>query len=242
MKERLKLDISPEKSKVINLKTDYSEFLGFKLKVWKKRNKWVVKSHVSDKALEKCKKEIKERIKDIGKVQSYENAYKFNATVLGMHQYYKVATNVYLDFDKIAFSLDKSLKCRTHGKRNFNGIKSKAFIKYYGKFKGRVIYINKVALYPISLIDTKPPMCFSQNICNYTPKGRAKIHKELTKTNKSILKYIMRNPIPNEDVEFNDNRVSLYVGQAGKCGVSGKVLEIGKMEVHHKKPKSKRWR
>lgn len=241
LKERLKLDISPEKSKVINLKTEYSEFLGFKLKVWKKRNKWVVKSHVSDKALEKCKHEIKERIKNIGKVQSYENAYRFNATVLGMHQYYKVATNVYLDFDKIAFSLDKSLKCRTHGKRNFNGIKSKAFMKYYGKFKGRVIYINKIALYPISLIDTKPPMCFSQDICNYTPQGRAKIHKELSKTNKKILKYIMTHPISSEDVEFNDNRVSLYVGQAGKCGVSGKTLEVGKMEVHHKKPKYKRW-
>ena len=51
----------------------------------------------------------------------------------------------------------------------------------------------------------------------------------------------MTHPITDEDVEFNDNRVSLYVGQAGKCGVSGKVLEIGKMEVHHKKPKSKRW-
>lgn len=239
LKERLKLDISPEKSKVINLKTEYSEFLGFKLKVWKKRNKWVVKSHVSDKALEKCKREIKDRIKDIGKVQSYENAFRYNATVLGMHQYYRVATNVYLDFDKIAFSLDKSLKCRTHGKRNFNGIKSKAFMKYYGKYKGRVIYINKIALYPISLIDTKPPMCFSQDICNYTPQGRAKIHKNLTTANKSILKYIMKNPITSEDEEFNDNRISLYVGQAGKCGISGKTLEIGQMQVHHKKPKSK---
>lgn len=31
--ERLSLEISPEKSKVINLKEQYSEFLGFKLKV-----------------------------------------------------------------------------------------------------------------------------------------------------------------------------------------------------------------
>lgn len=241
LKERLKLEISPEKSKVINLKTDYSEFLGFKLKVWKKSNKWVVKSHVSDKALEKCKHEIKEKIKDIGKAQSYENAFRFNATILGMHQYYKVATNVNLDFHKIAFSLDKNLKCKIREKRNTNGIKSKAFMKYYGKFKGKVIYINKIALYPIALIKTKPPMCFSQDICNYTPHGRAKIHKNLTNIDKSTLKYIMRNPVKNEDEEFNDNRISLYVGQAGQCGVSGKRLEIGNMEVHHKKPKSKRW-
>lgn len=33
LKERLGLDISPEKSKMVNLKEDYSGFLGFKLKV-----------------------------------------------------------------------------------------------------------------------------------------------------------------------------------------------------------------
>ena len=47
----------------------------------------------------------------------------------------------------------------------------------------------------------------------------------------------MENPITKEDTEFNDNRISLYVGQAGKCGVTGKILEVGNMEVHHKKPK-----
>ena len=32
LKERLKLDVSQEKSKVVNLKKNYSEFLGFKIK------------------------------------------------------------------------------------------------------------------------------------------------------------------------------------------------------------------
>lgn len=36
LKDRLGLDISPEKSKIVNLKHNYSEFLGFKLKVHKK--------------------------------------------------------------------------------------------------------------------------------------------------------------------------------------------------------------
>ena len=36
LKDRLGLEISPEKSKVVNLKRQYSEFLGFKLKVRKK--------------------------------------------------------------------------------------------------------------------------------------------------------------------------------------------------------------
>lgn len=237
LKERLGLEISPEKSKVINLKTDYSEFLGFKLKVLKKHNKWVVKSYMSDKAIKRCKEEIKERIKNIQKAPTSDNATKYNATILGMHQYYKIATGVCLDFKNIAFSLNKSLKCRTKGKRKLIGIKSRVFVKYYGEFKGKIIYIENIALFPISKIKTKPPNCFSQDICNYTTKGRTKIHENLKTINTEILKYIMKNPITSENEEFNDNRISLYVGQAGKCGVTGKILKIGNMEVHHKRPK-----
>lgn len=46
LKDRLGLDVSPEKSRIVNLKRQYSEFLGFKLKVQKRSNKYVVKSHM----------------------------------------------------------------------------------------------------------------------------------------------------------------------------------------------------
>ncbi|MEQ8196828.1 MAG: group II intron reverse transcriptase/maturase, partial [Clostridiaceae bacterium] len=44
IEERLNLDVSPEKSRVVNLRKNYSEFLGFKIKVRDKNNKQVVKS------------------------------------------------------------------------------------------------------------------------------------------------------------------------------------------------------
>ena len=34
LKERLKLDVSEEKTKIVTLKTEYSEFLGFKFRVF----------------------------------------------------------------------------------------------------------------------------------------------------------------------------------------------------------------
>ena len=43
LQDRLKLQISEEKSKVINLRKHYSEYLGFKLKAVKKGKKYVVK-------------------------------------------------------------------------------------------------------------------------------------------------------------------------------------------------------
>jgi len=51
------------------------------------------------------------------------------------------------------------------------------------------------------------------------------------------MRYLMKNPILNKTVEYNDNRISLYVGQRGKCAVTGNELQIGKMHCHHIKPK-----
>lgn len=50
LKERLDLDISPDKSKITNLRKNYTEFLGFKLKVKPKRNKYVCQSRMCDKS------------------------------------------------------------------------------------------------------------------------------------------------------------------------------------------------
>ena len=46
----------------------------------------------------------------------------------------------------------------------------------------------------------------------------------------------MENPIPSRSIEYNDNRISLYVGQNVICPISGEILEIGNMECHHKIP------
>lgn len=56
LKSRLKLDISPEKSKVVNLRKNSSDFLGFKIKVLPKgktRYGYIAKTDMSDKAIKK---------------------------------------------------------------------------------------------------------------------------------------------------------------------------------------------
>lgn len=56
LKQRLGLDISPNKSKVINLKRNPSEFLGFEFRAVKKSEKYVAYSHVKPKAKMKIRK------------------------------------------------------------------------------------------------------------------------------------------------------------------------------------------
>jgi group II intron reverse transcriptase/maturase len=239
LKERLDLDISLEKSKIVNLRKEFSEFLGIKLKVHEKVDRWAVKSHMKDKAVRNCIKTIKKRLKDIQKNPTTETAYYFNSTILGLHNYYKCATNITKDFDRIAFKVRKTLYNRTYDKHRKSGTKNKAYQKYYGGYKGKVTYIAGIALFPISYVQTKPPLNFTQSINNYSKDGRMKIHDKLRAITVDILKYLMENPLRGKSSELNDNRLSLYVGQQGKCAVTSKTLKIGDMEVHHIKPQSK---
>jgi len=51
-----------------------------------------------------------------------------------------------------------------------------------------------------------------------------------------MLNYLISNPSLKQSIEFNDNRISKYVAQKGKCSVSGITLNED-MQVHHIKPK-----
>lgn len=237
LQERLGLEISQEKSKIVNLKKHYSEFLGFKLKLRKKGQKFVVESHMTEKSKNKCKAEIREKIKALQKDADGIRVQHYNATVLGMHGYYKIASHISKDFAEIAFQVMKNLYNRTRHIKSKRGVKSQAYEKFYGKCKVKPIFIQGVALFPIHFVQTTPPVCFSQSICNYTAEGRKKIHDNLQKISYSTLMYLMRNPVQGQSTEFNDNRISLYVACRGRCYVTGHKLQISDMEVHHKTPK-----
>ena len=43
----------------------------------------------------------------------------------------------------------------------------------------------------------------------------------------------MRNPVKEQSIEYNDNRLSLYCGQYGKCAISGEILQINDIHCHH---------
>ena len=73
-------------------------------------------------------------------------------------------------------------------------------------------------------------------INKYTPEGRVEIHKNLAGINMAVLYYLMNNPCGKQSVEYNDNRIALYVAQKGKCAVSGVELEAKQVDCHHKKP------
>lgn len=87
---------------------------------------------------------------------------------------------------------------------------------------------------PIGFVQHKNPIDKKRSINSYTVEGRAEIHKKLSNVDVEILHYLMRNPVHDMSVEYNDNRLSLYCSQQGKCAVTGKTMEIGRIHCHHK--------
>lgn len=243
LKDRLHLEISPEKSKITNLKKNYTEFLGFKIKVQRKNNKYVTTSRISDKAKERCIKEIKQKINDIKYGDNKVEILHYNSMVLGWHSYFCIATNVNVDFHDIAHLVKRRLYNRLRHECSNKGSPPKIYDKRYSKYsiglQNGAPFIKGVLMLPIGGVSFYNPVSFTQETCNYTEIGRRLVHDKLTGINNEILRYLMDNPVRGQSIEFNDNRISLYVGQEGRCRITKQILEIGNMEVHHIKLKSR---
>jgi len=244
--ERLGLKISSEKSKIVNLKKQYSEFLGFKLKVVKKRTKtdgnakYTVKSHMSEKSINKVNKQAREMVKRIQKPENKNEEFKaigaYNAYVSGVHNYYQYATHISKDMKKIAFSLNRTMKNRLRERLRKQGDLIPHYIKKrYGDSR-QMRFVHGQALIPIGYLQTKAPLYKRKSINQYTVNGRRAIHQNLDAININMLHYLMRNPVQYASVEYNSNRLSLYCAQKGKCAVTKQLLEVGDIHCHHKKP------
>ena len=249
LKDRLKLDISAEKSKIVNLRKSYSEFLGFKLKVRKKRNKYVVTSSMSDKAVKKATNKLIEQIKRIQRPKDEKEKYHmildYNSKVMGIHNYYKYATRVNLDCRKIAFQVMIVLKNRLRKslKSEKDFVRKKQKVPESGKYishrYGRSKQLRYVSIYPIApigYVQHKYPMCKKKSVNKYTAEGRAEIHKNLGIDTSTLLK-LMRKPVSDRSMQYADNRISLYAGQYGRCAVTGIQLEYEDIHCHHKTPR-----
>ncbi|GAA0249353.1 hypothetical protein GCM10008922_07390 [Faecalicatena contorta] len=240
LKDRLDLSISEEKSKIVNLRKNYSEFLGFRLKVRKKGKKRVVTSHISQKAKERIKVEVKELVKDLQNPKDMEESYRkvcrYNAYILGVHNYYRYATNIQEDLDPIAFNIRKNLeiRLRTRLTKSTRRMVPRYIAVRYGDSK-QLRFVDGLPVAPLGYVQHKSPMYKPKAVNNYTKEGRALIHRNIRTVSADKIEYLMQHPIPGATIEMNDNRLSLYVAQQGKCFVSGVQLNVKNCVLHRKK-------
>lgn len=255
LKGRLGLEISPDKSKIVDLKRSYSEFLGLRIKAvnhgTKEKPRYVVESHIREKSLDKIKLSVKKLIHDVefsgtGKQAENVAVSRFNSYVIGVHNYYSMATMVCYDLHELAFSVHKSLNARLRKRTKTAKHVKKHHIKYeipdyirkkYGA-SAQLRFIHGAALVPVGYVKHRNPTLKKRQINSYTSEGRELLHKMLGKSiDVGIMHYLMQNPIPYKSIAYNDNRISLYCAQHGRCAVSDRKLEIGEIHCHHKVPK-----
>lgn len=237
LEERLGLEISPEKSKITNIRKKKTEFLGFLLYVKPKKNKYICQSQMSNKAIKTTILKLKKQVKKIQYSGKTQEINKLNAMILGSHNYYKIATQVNINFSLINFLVNQTIYNRLKNRVSVIPYKTKTYEKLYGNYNGKIISINETTIFPIYGVKNSPPLNFNNNICNYTHNGRELIHNNLSNSN-LLIKYLLDTESISESVEYKDNKISLIAGQKGICYVTEEQLIIGNMECHHKTPKS----
>lgn len=246
LKERLRLDISEEKTRIIDVRKKPMEFLGFSIGVHRKKkgSKYVVESHISSKTLkdksEKLANQVKEFCSSPNTDAEVRAVVVYNSMVLGMQNYYKHATRVAHDLSRVQQRVYRimynRLNTQTENRLRKKGRPLSEIEKQkFGKSKSlRYIAGSNEPIYPIGYIQHCPPKSYNRRICEYTPEGRTRIYEKLG-INYSMMRQLMNQKLYNRSIEYYDNRISLYCAQWGKCHVLGRdFLSIDDIHCHHK--------
>jgi len=241
--ERLKLEVSQEKTRIVNVKRQHMDFLGFKIKVHPKGSKQVVMSNIADKNLAHKRQKLLEQAKRIVKPRKHYGEQGeirlYNSIVAGMQNYYQVATHVNLDCAglnrAVMTTLTNRLSTQTGNRLSRKGRKLTDFERErYGKSKMlRYVAGTDEPIYPIGYVQHKNPLSRKRAWNIYTTDGRKGLHDNL-RINVQLMVTLMRQPLYGRSAEYADNRISRFSAQWGKCAVTGnEFITTAEIHCHH---------
>lgn len=239
LKTRLKLDISEDKSKITNLKKNTSDFLGYTLRAVAKKNKYVARTGISKTKKQEIVDNAKKSIKRIKKNANTKNVNLYNSLVIGVKNYFKYATNVYIDLAEIEFKLllAKLNGFARIGKRYKPKIEEMS--ETYKAYNPTNVFTYKVAktlVHSFSGQSMTANRNFTQSITNYTSDGRElvkKLHQDVLIEMETLLRMSSHS---KATMEYVDNRISRYSMQKGKCAVTQAFLFAEDVHCHHINP------
>ncbi|EKC73222.1 group II intron reverse transcriptase maturase, partial [human gut metagenome] len=157
---------------------------GFKIMVYRKGEKYVVKSHICDKKLQLEESKLVEQAKRIakpaqGRTQPDEIGL-FDEMVLGIQNYYRIATCISLDCRKIHRRVMTVLTNRLNTETGCQlvregGAMTDSEKERFGASQ-MVRYVSGInrPIYPIAFIKYKTAIGISAAVCCFSPAGRKK--------------------------------------------------------------------
>ena len=256
LKQNLKLECSTEKTKIIDLSTEFAEFLGFKFKVSNrvkitrksKTEKYIIDSHVSDEALKNIKEKLYKQIDYIATASDNTTFHKaiqiYNSMVMGFHNYYKVAHSVNNDFSKIGWDIQKKLYNRVlkdYPRRNETPEKIKpcykGIVSKYGKSK-ELKWCNGIPIVPVRYVQAKYPQFFDEGYNLYDENNTLDTFN--LENMADIIAYFSSDVQNARDTaELYESKISRLVSQKAKCHITQQPLIKGEIATHHIVPVSK---
>lgn len=240
LKERLGLDVSPEKSKITNLRKSGTDFLGVRFRAVRKgtaKTGYIVNSKISPKAKEKVTKVYQHKLSQLRKSPNPEKVLSLNSYTLGIHNYYKIATRVSADFNEIRHTIH--FKIKTLLKRNiFNPTTEKNAVidKFYNDFNYKRFKSNGLLVLPFESVRHQIRGQRDPEFTIYAKVDRQRIHKELIHVTAVEIEHLRKGNFSSKSTLYENNRISKYVAQKGRCYITGERLMPINCICHHIQP------
>lgn len=203
LRDRLKLEISPEKSKIVNLRKQSSDFLGLTIKTIKNRGKRTARSHISKKATKQIKEKVALNIKALRRFPTREQTLKLNSVIRGIQNYYRMATMVNIDLKKVGYEINKILK-NVIGKHSRE--KDESYKHRYKGYNYKIYSVKDVTIFTIQACKFKIPMM-------YSAKTKVRI-EEKPRVIEKVVSY-----------ESEKTRAMLRHARDSKCEITGEYIK-----------------
>jgi group II intron reverse transcriptase/maturase len=248
LKERLRLEVSPGKTRIVNVRKRYSEFLGFKIRVRLKAKKYTVQSHICDKKFGIEREKLVEQAKRIARPSKGKTPLgeirTYNSMVMGIQNYFEIATCISLDCRIIHRQVMTVLTNRLNSEKGCKlqregGTMTQTEKERYGRSK-MVRYVAGIdqPIYPLALVKNKIPHSKRSAVCSYTAEGRKPIHTNL-RLSPFVLEGLRSMASGEHSTEYFDCRISLFSAQGGKCAICGEeFVSASDIVCWLKKPKT----
>lgn len=196
----------------------------------------MVNSHICDKNLQLLKEKLVNQAKRIAKPRKGKKLLDeiglFDEMVLGIQNYFQIATCVSLDcrdFNRAVMTILTNRLKTQKGSRlvRTDGAMTESEQNRFGKSK-TVRYVSGIMrpIYPIAYIKCRVPILLHSSITHYSQEGRLKLHENLA-INQFVLTQFREEKIFHRSLEFSDCRLSLFSAQKGKCAISGAEFMLG---------------
>lgn len=256
LKQKLKLELSEEKTLITNIRKNYVKFLGFELKYIKgnSRKGYVSKSRPNQERLKNKVKEIHKEIRQLRRIpdkgRTIDKINVINSKIRGVINYYETATFVNIELSKYArilrYAAINSLK--EHGVRWTPAKETNNLLSVHSKYEVKIPAVIhedfNIGITSLSFCIWKRGSPKNPKETPYTQEGR-EIHvkrtgkKPLLERADEFLSENLTHIVTTQrdlklyNFEYVMNRPYAFNRDKGKCKVCGSSLSKHNTEFHH---------